>query len=40
MSPEHNDDGTPKKEHVLDFKYSMMLPAFKGIDAGVWHRRA
>ena len=30
---EHNDDGTPKKEHVLDFKYSMMLPAFKGIDA-------
>ena len=30
---EYNDDGTPKKEHVLDFKYSMMLPAFKGIDA-------
>jgi len=30
---EHNEDGTPKKEHVLDFKYSMMLPAFKGIDA-------
>ena len=30
---EHNDDGTPKKEHVLDFKFSMMLPAFKGIDA-------
>jgi sulfide:quinone oxidoreductase len=30
---EHNDDGTPKKEHTLDFKYSMMLPAFKGIDA-------
>ena len=30
---EHNDDGTVKKEHVLDFKYSMMLPAFKGIDA-------
>jgi sulfide:quinone oxidoreductase len=30
---EHNDDGTPKKEHVLDFKYSMMLPAFKGVDA-------
>lgn len=30
---EHNDDGTPKKDHVLDFKYSMMLPAFKGIDA-------
>jgi sulfide:quinone oxidoreductase len=30
---EHNDDGTVKKEHVLDFKFSMMLPAFKGIDA-------
>jgi sulfide:quinone oxidoreductase len=30
---EHDEDGTPKKEHVLDFKYSMMLPAFKGIDA-------
>jgi sulfide:quinone oxidoreductase len=30
---EHNEDGTPKKDHVLDFKYSMMLPAFKGIDA-------
>ncbi|MBI3532519.1 MAG: NAD(P)/FAD-dependent oxidoreductase [Burkholderiales bacterium] len=30
---EHNEDGSPKKEHVLDFKYSMMLPAFKGIDA-------
>ena len=30
---EHNEDGTPKKEHVLPFKYSMMLPAFKGIDA-------
>jgi sulfide:quinone oxidoreductase len=30
---EHNEDGGVKKEHVLDFKYSMMLPAFKGIDA-------
>jgi sulfide:quinone oxidoreductase len=30
---EHNDDGTPKKEHELPFNYSMMLPAFKGIDA-------
>ena len=30
---EHNDDGTVKKEHELAFKYSMMLPAFKGIDA-------
>ncbi len=30
---EYNDDGTVKKEHELPFKYSMMLPAFKGIDA-------
>jgi sulfide:quinone oxidoreductase len=30
---EHNDDGTVKKEHELAFKYSMMLPAFKGVDA-------
>jgi sulfide:quinone oxidoreductase len=30
---EHNEDATIKKEHVLDFKYSMLLPAFKGIDA-------
>jgi sulfide:quinone oxidoreductase len=30
---EHDEEGKPKKEHVLPFKYSMMLPAFKGIDA-------
>jgi sulfide:quinone oxidoreductase len=30
---EHDDEGKPKKEHVLPFKHSMMLPAFKGIDA-------
>lgn len=30
---EHNEDGSVKKEHTLDFSYSMMLPAFKGIDA-------
>ncbi len=30
---EHDEAGQPKKEHVLDFKYSMMLPAFKGVDA-------
>jgi sulfide:quinone oxidoreductase len=30
---EHDDDGKPKKEHVLPFKFSMMLPAFKGVDA-------
>ena len=30
---EHDDEGKPKKEHVLPFSYSMMLPAFNGIDA-------
>ena len=30
---EHDEDGKPKREHVLPFRYSMMLPAFKGIDA-------
>jgi sulfide:quinone oxidoreductase len=30
---EHDEDGKPKKQHELPFKYSMMLPAFKGIDA-------
>jgi sulfide:quinone oxidoreductase len=30
---EYNEDGTVKKEHELTFKYSMMLPAFKGVDA-------
>ena len=30
---EHDEDGKPKKEHVLPFKYSMLLPAFKGVDA-------
>jgi len=30
---EHDEEGKPKKQHVLPFKYSMMLPAFKGIDA-------
>ncbi|TSA48899.1 MAG: NAD(P)/FAD-dependent oxidoreductase, partial [Nitrosomonadales bacterium] len=30
---EHNEDGTPKKEHELPFKYGMMIPAFKGVDA-------
>ena len=32
---EHDEDGKPKKEHALPFRYSMMLPAFKGIDAVV-----
>ena len=30
---EHDEDGKPKKEHELPFTYSMMLPAFKGVDA-------
>jgi sulfide:quinone oxidoreductase len=30
---EHDENGQPKKEHVLPYKYSMMLPAFKGVDA-------
>ncbi|MEO7031612.1 MAG: FAD/NAD(P)-binding oxidoreductase [Herbaspirillum sp.] len=30
---EHDESGTLKKQHELPFAYSMMLPAFKGIDA-------
>ncbi len=30
---EHDEDGKPKKEHELPFRYSMLLPAFKGVDA-------
>jgi sulfide:quinone oxidoreductase len=30
---EHDDMGNVKKEHELPYKYSMMLPAFKGVDA-------
>ncbi|MGA7179051.1 MAG: FAD/NAD(P)-binding oxidoreductase [Thiobacillaceae bacterium] len=30
---EHDDMGNVKREHELPFKYSMMLPAFKGVDA-------
>ena len=30
---EHDEEGKPKKEHALAFRHSMMLPAFKGIDA-------
>ncbi|MDD4880501.1 MAG: FAD/NAD(P)-binding oxidoreductase [Gallionellaceae bacterium] len=29
---EHNDKGEAIKEHELPFKYSMILPAFKGVD--------
>jgi len=30
---EHNEDGTLRKEHKLPFKFAMILPAFKGVDA-------
>jgi sulfide:quinone oxidoreductase len=30
---EHNEEGKLKKEHQLPFKYAMVLPAFKGVDA-------
>ncbi len=30
---EHDSNGEVIKEHVLDHKFSMMLPAFKGVDA-------
>lgn len=30
---EMDDEGQPKKEHELPFKYSMMLPSFKGVEA-------
>ena len=30
---EHDDDGKPRKEHALAFKYAMVLPAFKGVEA-------
>jgi sulfide:quinone oxidoreductase len=30
---EHNDKGEVVREHELPFNYSMMLPAFKGVDA-------
>jgi sulfide:quinone oxidoreductase len=30
---EHDDSAQPVKEHALKFSYSMMLPAFRGVDA-------
>ena len=33
VAVEHDAQGEPLKEHVLPFKYSMLLPAFKGVDA-------
>ncbi len=29
---EHNEQGEPVKEHEVPFNFSMMLPAFKGVD--------
>lgn len=29
---EHDEQGQPRREHVLPFRYSMLLPAFKGVD--------
>ena len=29
---EMDEDGKPKREHTLPFNYSMILPAFKGVD--------
>jgi len=34
---EHNDDGSVKQGHELPFKYSMMLPAFRGVPATRGH---
>jgi sulfide:quinone oxidoreductase len=33
LAAEHNDAGAVIKEHQIAFKYSMILPAFKGVDA-------
>jgi sulfide:quinone oxidoreductase len=30
---EVDEEGKPRKEHKLPFRFSMMLPAFKGVDA-------
>ncbi len=30
---EHDEDGKPKKDHQIPFKYAMILPAFRGVDA-------
>jgi len=30
---EHDEEGRPKKEHQIPFKFAMVLPAFKGVDA-------
>ncbi len=30
---EHDEDGKPRKEHQVPFRFAMVLPAFKGVDA-------
>jgi sulfide:quinone oxidoreductase len=30
---EHDDEGKPKRGHQIPFRYAMVLPAFKGVDA-------
>jgi sulfide:quinone oxidoreductase len=30
---EHDESGQPKRDHVLPYAHSMLLPAFKGVDA-------
>jgi sulfide:quinone oxidoreductase len=30
---EHDDDGKPRKDHALTFRYAMVIPAFKGVEA-------
>jgi sulfide:quinone oxidoreductase len=29
---EHDEEGKPKREHTLPFAYSMVIPAFRGVD--------
>jgi len=33
VAVEHDTQGQPLREHVLPFKFSMLLPAFRGVDA-------
>jgi len=33
VAVEHDAQGQPLREHLLPFKFSMLLPAFKGVDA-------
>jgi sulfide:quinone oxidoreductase len=33
VAVEHDAQGQPLREHVLPFRFSMLLPAFKGVDA-------